>query len=420
MSIDFKSEVESLGKKSSMAARKLASLSTLRKNKALESISEAILENKEAIKEANRLDLADAEKNGLSSAMIDRLTLTESRIEDMAKGLVMLAGLADPVGKIDSEFIRPNGLSIEKTRVPIGVIGIIYESRPNVTVDAAGLCLKAGNAVILRGGKEAIHSNRRLADIMRQSGVEAGLPDDFVQLIPWTDREAVNHLLKLDSYINLIIPRGGESLIRFTVENSTIPVIKHYKGVCHVYVDAEADIDMAKDIVINGKCQRPGVCNAVETLLIHKDIAAEFAPLIAKELSDKGVELRGDSQFCQLVPNASLASEQDWFEEYLELILAIRIVDSIDDAITHIADYGSSHSDAIVTSDKMAAQKFKNEVDSSAVYVNASTRFTDGSMFGMGAEIGISTDRLHARGPMGLEELTTYKYVISGTGQIRD
>ena len=420
MSIDFKSEVESLGKKSSMAARKLASLSTLRKNKALESISEAILDNKEAIKEANRLDLIEAENAGLSSAMIDRLTLTESRIEDMAKGLVNLAGLADPVGKIESEFIRPNGLSIEKTRVPIGVIGIIYESRPNVTVDAAGLCLKAGNAVILRGGKEAIHSNRRLAEIMRQSGVEAGLPDDFVQLIPWTDREAVNYLLRLDSYINLIIPRGGEGLIRFTVENSTIPVIKHYKGVCHVYVDAEADIDMAKDIVINGKCQRPGVCNAVETLLIHKDIASEFAPLIAKELTDKGVELRGDSHFCQLVPNASQASEQDWYEEYLELILSIKIVDDIDEAITHIADYGSSHSDAIVTNDKMAAQKFKNEVDSAAVYVNASTRFTDGSMFGMGAEIGISTDRLHARGPMGLEELTTYKYVISGTGQIRE
>ncbi|MCM8528737.1 MAG: glutamate-5-semialdehyde dehydrogenase, partial [Lentisphaeraceae bacterium] len=229
-----------------------------------------------------------------------------------------------------------------------------------------------------------------------------------------------NYLLKLDSYINLIIPRGGEGLIRFTVENSTIPVIKHYKGVCHVYVDADADMDMAKEIVINGKCQRPGVCNAVETLLIHKDIASEFAPLIAKELSDKGVELRGDSHFCQLVPNASQATEQDWYEEYLELILSVKIVEDIDEAITHIADYGSSHSDAIVTNDKMAAQKFKNEVDSSAVYVNASTRFTDGSMFGMGAEIGISTDRLHARGPMGLEELTTYKYVISGTGQIRE
>jgi len=420
MSTDFKTEVEELGKKARLASRKLASLSTLKKNKALEAIADAILESKEEIKEANRLDLAEAENNGLSSAMIDRLTLTESRIEDMAKGLVMLAGLTDPVGKIDAEFIRPNGLSIEKTRVPIGVIGIIYESRPNVTVDAAGLCLKAGNAVILRGGKEAIYSNRKLAEIMRASGTEAGLPDDFVQLIPWTDREAVNYLLRLDQYINLIIPRGGEGLIRFTVENATIPVIKHYKGVCHVYVDAEADMDMAKDIIINGKCQRPGVCNAVESVLIHKDIAAQFAPLIATELNAKGVELRGDSQFCQLVPNASQATEQDWYEEYLELILSLKIVEDIDEAITHIADYGSSHSDAIVTGDKMAAQKFKNEVDSSAVYVNASTRFTDGSMFGMGAEIGISTDRLHARGPMGLEELTTYKYVVSGTGQIRE
>ena len=352
--------------------------------------------------------------------MIDRLTLTESRIEDMAKGLVMLAGLADPVGKVDANFIRPNGLSIEKTRVPIGVIGIIYESRPNVTVDAAGLCLKAGNAVILRGGKEAIHSNRKLAEIMRESGTEAGLPEDFVQLIQWTDREAVNYLLRLDSYINLIIPRGGEGLIRFTVENSTIPVIKHYKGVCHVYVDEAADIEMAKAIVINGKCQRPGVCNAVETLLIHKDIAEEFAPAIAEELKSKGVELRGDSKFCQLVPGTEAATEEDWYEEYLELILSVKVVEDIDEAITHIADYGSSHSDAIVTNDKMAAQKFKNEVDSAAVYVNASTRFTDGSMFGMGAEIGISTDRLHARGPMGLEELTTYKYVVSGTGQIRE
>lgn len=420
MSIDFKTEVEELGRKSRLASRKLASLSTLKKNKALEAVADAILENKEAIKDANRLDLAEAEKNGLSSAMIDRLTLTESRIEDMAKGLVMLAGLTDPVGKIDAEFIRPNGLSIEKTRVPIGVIGIIYESRPNVTVDAAGLCLKAGNAVILRGGKEAIHSNRKLAEIMRKSGTEAGLPEDFVQLIPWTDREAVNYLLKLDQYINLIIPRGGESLIRFTVENATIPVIKHYKGVCHVYVDAEADMDMAKDIIVNGKCQRPGVCNAVESVLIHKDIAAEFAPLIAAELTAKGVELRGDSKFCQLVPGAVPATEEDWYEEYLDLILSLKIVENIDEAVTHIADYGSSHSDAIVTSDKMAAQKFKNEVDSAAVYVNASTRFTDGSMFGMGAEIGISTDRLHARGPMGLEELTTYKYVVSGTGQIRE
>ncbi|MCM8537781.1 MAG: glutamate-5-semialdehyde dehydrogenase [Lentisphaeraceae bacterium] len=420
MSIDFKAETEKIGRKAQLAARRLAALSTLRKNKALEQMSEAILARKEEIVAANALDLDAGRENNLSAAMIDRLTLTDGRIEDMAKGLVMLAGLSDPVGKIDANFIRPNGLSIEKVRVPIGVIGIIYESRPNVTVDAAGLCLKAGNAVILRGGKEAIHSNRKLAEIMATSGVEAGLPEDFVQLIPWTDREAVNYLLKLDKYISLMIPRGGEGLIRFTVENSTIPVIKHYKGVCHVYVDKAADLEMAKNIIVNGKCQRPGVCNAVETIIIHKDVAPEFAEIIGTEMINRGVELRGDAEFCKLVSSAVNASEADWHEEYLDLILSVKVVEDIDAAIDHIAEYGSGHSDAIVTADKMSAQKFRNEVDSAAVYVNASTRFTDGSMFGMGAEIGISTDRLHARGPMGLEELTTYKYIVSGTGQIRE
>ncbi|MCM8530620.1 MAG: glutamate-5-semialdehyde dehydrogenase [Lentisphaeraceae bacterium] len=420
MSIDFKAETEKIGRKAQLAARRLAALSTLRKNKALEQMSEAILARKEEIVAANALDLDAGRENNLSAAMIDRLTLTDGRIEDMAKGLVMLAGLSDPVGKIDANFIRPNGLSIEKVRVPIGVIGIIYESRPNVTVDAAGLCLKAGNAVILRGGKEAIHSNRMLAEIMATSGVEAGLPEDFVQLIPWTDREAVNYLLKLDKYISLMIPRGGEGLIRFTVENSTIPVIKHYKGVCHVYVDKAADLEMAKNIIVNGKCQRPGVCNAVETIIIHKEIASEFAEIIGTEMINRGVELRGDEEFCKLVSSAVNATEADWHEEYLDLILSVKVVEDIDAAIDHIAEYGSGHSDAIVTADKMSAQKFRNEVDSAAVYVNASTRFTDGSMFGMGAEIGISTDRLHARGPMGLEELTTYKYVVSGTGQIRE
>ena len=420
MSTDYKAELEILGRNAQIASRKLAALSTVRKNKALEEMSEAILAKREQIKAANAVDLEAGRQSGLSSAMIDRLTLTDARIDDMAKGLVMLAGLSDPVGKVDANFIRPNGLSIEKTRVPIGVIGIIYESRPNVTVDAAGLCLKAGNAVILRGGKEAFHSNRKLAEIMNESGTEAGLPENFVQLIPWTDREAVNYLLRLDKYINLMIPRGGEGLIRFTVENSTIPVIKHYKGVCHVYVDKAADFEMARNIVINGKCQRPGVCNAVETVLVHSEIADEFVPQMAQDLISREVELRGDSRFCSLVPQAKLATEEDWHEEYLELILSVKIVDDIEEAITHIADYGSSHSDAIVSGDKMAGQKFRNEVDSAAVYVNASTRFTDGSMFGMGAEIGISTDRLHARGPMGLEELTTYKYVVSGSGQIRE
>jgi glutamate-5-semialdehyde dehydrogenase len=420
MSTDYKEELEIIGRKAQIASRKLSSLSTLRKNKALEEISEALLAQKEEIKKVNAIDLEEGRKNNLTEAMLDRLTLTDERIEDMAQGLVKLSGLSDPVGKIDANFIRPNGLSIEKTRIPIGVIGIIYESRPNVTVDAAGLCLKAGNAVILRGGKEAIHSNRKLASIMCESGTAAGLPENFVQLIQWIDREAVKYLLRLDRYINLIIPRGGEGLIRYTVENATIPVIKHYKGLCHVYADKNADFDMATNIVINGKCQRPGVCNAVETVLVHSEIADEFVPKLAAELSANGVELRGDSRFCSLVPTATLATEDDWHEEYLALILSVKIVDDIDAAILHIADYGSGHSDAIVTNDKLAALKFRNEVDSAAVYVNASTRFTDGSMFGMGAEIGISTDRLHARGPMGLEELTTYKYVVSGTGQIRE
>ena len=418
--IDFKAELEKLAAQSKKAARKLASLSTVRKNQALEAIATALFENQESIIEANALDLQAARENGLSPAMIDRLALTEERIGDMAKGLSMVAGLQDPVGKIEGNFIRPNGLSIEKVRVPIGVIGIIYESRPNVTVDAAGLCLKAGNTVILRGGKEAIHSNRKLAEVMTTSGVAAGLPEGFVTLIPWTDREAVKYLLKLDKYINLIIPRGGEGLIRYTVENSTIPVIKHYKGVCHIYVDKAANFDMARDIIINGKCQRPGVCNAVETVLVNSEIAAEFCPMIAAELYKYNVEIRADENFRKYVDSASPATEEDWHEEYLDLTVSIRVVDGIDEAMEHIDEYGSGHSDAIISDDKMAAQKFRQEVDSAAVYINASTRFTDGSMFGMGAEIGISTDRLHARGPMGLEELTTYKYVVSGTGQIRD
>jgi len=418
--IDYKAELEVLGKAAKKAARQLASLSSSRKNKALEKIAEALRARSNEIIEANIIDLDAARANGLSTAMVDRLILNEERVNDMAKGLEMVACLPDPVGKVHSEFIRPNGLAIEKISVPIGVIGIIYESRPNVTVDAAGLCLKAGNTVILRGGKEAINSNRKLAEIMQESGVEAGLPEGFVQLIQWTDRKAVNYLLKMDQYISLMIPRGGESLIRFTVENSTIPVIKHYKGVCHVYVDKAADFEMARDIIINGKCQRPGVCNAVETVLIHSDIADEFSVMLAQKLEQQNVEMRADERFCSLVNSASVATEEDWHEEYLNLTVSIRIVDNIDTAIDHIEEYGSGHSDAIVTNDKIMAQKFRTEVDSAAVYINASTRFTDGSMFGMGAEIGISTDRLHARGPMGLEELTTYKYVVNGKGQIRE
>ncbi len=382
-------------------------------------MADAIMDQADPLREANDRDLAAGEERGLSQALLDRLALTTERIEDMAKGLRVLAGLPDPVGRVDSTWIRPNGLKIRKVRVPIGVIGIVYESRPNVTADAAGLCLKAGNAVFLRGGSEAINSNLAIASALRQGLQACDLPAAAVQLLPWTDREAVGALLRLDRYVDLIIPRGGEGLIRAVVENSTIPVIKHYKGVCHAYVDSDADLDMATAIVENAKCQRPGVCNALETLLIHRQVAPEFAPRIGALLAARGVELRGDTEFCRWFPEAAMASAEDWGEEFLDLVLAVRVVDSIEAAIEHIATYGSGHSDAIVTESKKAASLFTESVDSAAVYVNASTRFTDGSQFGMGAEIGISTDRIHARGPMGIDELTTYKYVIDGSGQIR-
>mgnify|MGYP000212218269 CR=1 FL=1 len=416
--MDFKSEIEKIGKQSLKAARQLTAFSTAKKNNVLEAMADALAAAAEEIKEANKIDLEAGEKSGLNAAMLDRLCLDDERIDGMVKGLRDLAGLEDPVGKIDSSFHRPNGLIIEKIRVPIGVIGIIYESRPNVTVDAAGLCLKAGNPVILRGGSEAIHSNRKLAEIMQKAGVEAGLPEGAVTLIPWTEREAVTELIRLDKYIHLIIPRGGESLIRFVSQNATIPVIKHYKGVCHLYVDKDANLQDALAVADNAKRQRPGVCNAMETLLVHREVAKEFLTELEALFTD--VELRGDEAVCKLVSSAIPATEEDWSAEYLELILAVKVVDSVDEAIDHINDYGSGHSDAIMTCDKQAQRDFKLRVDSSSVYVNASTRFTDGSVFGMGAEIGISTDRLHARGPMGLEELTTYKYVISGNGQTRD
>jgi glutamate-5-semialdehyde dehydrogenase len=398
----------------------MATASSQRKNRALEAMAQALQDQKDRIAAANAVDMDKGRENGLSGAMLDRLELTPARVDSMAAGLRTLVGLPDPVGRVDSTWLRPNGLEIKRIRVPIGVIAIIYESRPNVTVDAGALCLKAGNAVILRGGSEAFSSNRVLAEIMEESGSAAGLPTGTVQLVPWTDREAVRELLRLDEFVNLVIPRGGKGLIRTVVETSTIPVIKHYEGICHVYVDKAADLDMALSIVENGKCQRPGVCNAVETLLIHRDAAAEFAPRVAALLRSRGVELRGDAGFCALVPEAVPASEEDWSTEYLDLILSVRIVDSIEQAMDHIAAYGSAHSDCIVSDDRCAAARFAAEVDSAAVYVNASTRFTDGGQFGMGAEIGISTDRIHARGPMGVDELTTYKYIVHGTGQIRD
>jgi len=408
-----------MGEKALTASRVLALLSPDDKNKCLIQMADAIEDFAKEIKIANNKDLKAGKAKGLSTAMLDRLELTDARIEAMAEGLRTVASLDDPVGKKLSSTVRPNGIKIDKISVPIGVIGIIFESRPNVTVDAAGLCLKAGNAVILRGGSEAINSNLVLAHCLNRAGVIAGLPDGAVQLIPITDRRAVGVMVKMDHYIDLIIPRGGEGLIRAVVEQSTIPVIKHYKGVCHLYVDLDADINMALAITENGKCQRPGVCNALETLLINEKIVEKFVPLFVECMRKNNVELRGDEAFCKLVPTAKFASEDDFYTEYIDLIFSIKIVPDLAAAIKHINHYGSHHSDAIITDNPKSAEAFLRGVDSSTVYHNASTRFTDGFEFGMGAEIGISTDKLHARGPMGLVELTSYKYIVYGTGQIR-
>jgi glutamate-5-semialdehyde dehydrogenase len=416
---EMRSVLIEMGEKALVASRALAAMSTSEKNACLVKMANEIEASAAEIKKANEKDLIAGKEKGLSNAMLDRLKLDDSRIVAMADGLRDVAGLEDPVGKKLSSTIRPNGIKIEKVSVPIGVIGIIFESRPNVTVDAGGLCLKAGNAVILRGGSEAIHSNLVLAHCLNRAGVMAGLPDGAVQLVPWTDREAVSILLKMDQYLDLVIPRGGEGLIRAVVEQSTIPVIKHYKGVCHLFVDKDADVDMAVSIVENAKCQRPGVCNAIETLLIDSDIADKFIPPFLKSMTDNGVELRGDKRFQEMVPSASPATEDDYYAEYVDLILAVKIIDSVSDAVAHINKYGSHHSDGIITGNNATADYFLARVDSSTVYHNASTRFTDGAEFGMGAEIGISTDKLHARGPMGLMELTTYKYLVHGDGQIR-
>lgn len=401
------------------ASRLMAIASTETKNAALEQMARNLTNSKKILMVENEKDLKVAEKDGLSSAMIDRLRLTDSRIEDMAKGIREVINLGDPVGEVMEETLRPNGLQIQKIRVPIGVIVIIYESRPNVTADAASLCLKTGNATILRGGKEALHSNIAIYRQINSALEKVGLDKNAIQVIETADREAVDYLLKADEYVDLVIPRGGEGLIRNVVENSTIPVIKHYKGVCHVYVDEFADLNMAREVCLNAKLQRPGTCNAMETMLVHEKISGTFLPDIFKCMSESGVELRGCEKSRKILPEMKQATEEDWSTEYLEKILSVKIVSSIDDAIRHISVYGSSHSDAIITEDKSNAKKFTDEVDSAAVYVNASTRFTDGFEFGMGAEIGISTDKLHARGPMGLKELTSYKYIIHGTGQIR-
>ena len=417
--MNVKDYIDKIVKDAKKASRLMAVADTSVKNAALEQMALNLTNSKEILIAENVKDLNAAQEAGMSSAMIDRLRLTDSRIEDMAKGIREVVNLGDPVGEVMEETVRPNGMEIQKVRVPIGVIIIIYESRPNVTADAASLCLKTGNATILRGGKESIHSNIAIYRQISSALENTGLDKNAIQVVETTDRQAVDYLLKADEYVDLVIPRGGESLIRNVVENSTIPVIKHYKGVCHVYVDEFANPDMARGVCLNAKLQRPGTCNAMETMLVHENIAKTFLPDVSKGMSDSGVELRGCEKSCKILPEIKQATEEDWSIEYLEKILSVKIVASIDDAIGHITAYGSSHSDAIITEDKSNANKFTEEVDSAAVYVNASTRFTDGFEFGMGAEIGISTDKLHARGPMGLNELTSYKYIIHGTGQIR-
>jgi glutamate-5-semialdehyde dehydrogenase len=412
-------EMMEIGLRAQIASRELVLCNTRKKNVILEEMAVALDGRRQDIIAANRLDIEAGKAASLSPAMLDRLALTPVRIDAMISGLREVAALKDPVGKTISRWIRPNGLEILKQRVPIGVIGILYESRPNVTVDTAALCIKTSNAVILRGGKESAHSNAVLADILIEGGLRKGMPAHAVQLVRTADREAVRELVQLEGYVDLVIPRGGEALIRAVTEHARVPVIKHYKGICHTYVDESADLAMAVAIAENAKCQRPGVCNAMETLLVHRAIAPVFLPMFAERVVPRGVILRGDAAARAIVPSMEVATEQDWLEEYLDLRLAVRVVDSVREAVEHINTYGSRHSDAIVAEAEAAQKIFTQEVDSATVYVNASTRFTDGGEFGMGAEIGISTDKLHARGPMGLEELTTYKYVIQGKGQIR-
>jgi glutamate-5-semialdehyde dehydrogenase len=426
MAEDLTSQIHEIGGAARAAARVLGSISSEAKNKALLSMADQLLAQSEAILKANALDLEAGRKNGLSEAMLDRLKLDARRLASMAEGIRTAASLPDPVGRILKEWKKENGLTLRKISVPIGVIGIIYESRPNVTSDAAVLCLKAGNAVILRGGSEAIHSNKTIATALQAGAAQAGLPAASIQLIPVTDREAVRILCEMDAYLDCIVPRGGKGLIETVVKHARMPVIKHYDGICAVYVDKAADLAMARDIIVNAKCQRPGVCNAAETLLLHRGIAVRFLADHAKALLDHGVELRCDEQSLSLLPETlranpliKKASEEDFRTEFLALVLAVKVVGSVEEAISHIESHGSHHSDAIITADAATAELFLQQVDSATVYWNASTRFTDGGEFGFGCEIGISTDKLHARGPMALEELTSYKYQIRGAGQIR-
>lgn len=417
---DARQYVRQVAQAARAAAGHVAQLSSTAKNDALREMANRLLTQTSFLREENAKDLAAAEQSGLPKAMVDRLTLTEKRIAAMAEGVQQVALLPDPVGEVIRMWRRPNGLQVGQMRVPLGVIGIIYEARPNVTADAASLCFKSGNACILRGGKEAFNSNQAIGAVLRSVLLERGLPIEAIQVFSTTDREAVSELLRQDACIDVIIPRGGKSLIRTVVEQSTIPVIKHYEGICHVYVDRDADLEMARRITMNAKVQRPGVCNAMETLLVHRDVAPVFLPTVCHDLVQAGVTLRGCEATRALVAGMAPATEEDWRTEYLDLILSIRVVDSLDQAMEHIRLYGSAHTDTIVTRDWTSAWRFIREVDSSSVMVNASTRFSDGFEYGLGAEIGISTDKLHARGPMGLESLTSTKFIVFGDGQVRE
>jgi len=413
------SEVKKFCMKAKAASRVLANIDTLVKNRALDAMARVLIKHTSYILRENKKDICIAQEKNVSAALIDRLSLNEARISAMAKSIREIADLKDPAGDLIETRRRPNGLLIKKVRVPIGVILIIYEARPNVTSDCIALCIKSSNAVILRGGSIAIHSNRAIFDVMNKEAIKCGLPKNAISLIRDTDKKTVDALLKQSGLIDLVIPRGGESLIKEVARVSRIPVIKHYKGVCHTYVDESADLKMALEICFNAKVQRPGVCNAMETLLVNRKIAGKFLPMIIRRLENAGVEIRGCDLTRKLVKGLKAATEDDWYTEYLDLVLAVKIVKDASEAIAHIMKYGSNHSDAIVTKNKKNADLFLKEVDSACVYLNASTRFTDGGEFGKGAEMGISTDKIHARGPMGLEELTSYKYVIYGNGQVR-
>ena len=412
-------KLEEIGSRAKEVSRVLNNLGSTPKNEGLKAVAQALLDGKDKILEANQKDVQAALAKGMNPGLVDRLSLNEARIQAMAEGLLQVATLDDPVGEVISMKPRPNGLLIGQKRVPLGVIGMIYEARPNVTADAFGLCFKSGNAVILKGGSDALESNKAIVVQIREGLKSAGLPEDAVQLIESTDREVTRQFMRLNDYLDVLIPRGSAGLIRSVVENSTVPVIETGTGNCHIFVDESADLDMALNIIFNAKTQRIGVCNACESLVVHRAVAEEFLPLLKARLDEKQVEIRADKEACALVDGFVPATEEDWGREYLDYILSLKLVDSIDEAIAHINRYNTKHSEAIITSDYANAQRFLNEIDAAAVYVNASTRFTDGFEFGFGAEIGISTQKLHARGPMGLKELTTPKYIIYGNGQVR-